>query len=95
MLVGREAESSDHGQDNIAISTLRLEVYSSVGTGICGMALSKLVDVGFGILLEHMGVSGTFMIGSFHCWGNLRSDGDEDAMWQDGSPWLRIRYLSR
>jgi hypothetical protein len=32
MWVGREAEFIDHGQDSIAISTLRLEVYSSVGT---------------------------------------------------------------
>ena len=35
------------------------------------------------------------MIGSFHRWGNLREDWDEDAMWQDESPWLRIRYISR
>jgi hypothetical protein len=35
------------------------------------------------------------MIGSFHCLGNLRADRDEDAMWQDGSPWLRIRNISR
>jgi hypothetical protein len=75
--VGREVEFSDHGQDNIAIRTLRLEVYSLAGIEICGMALSELFDAGFGALLEHMGVSGTFMIGSFHCWGNLRSDGDE------------------
>jgi hypothetical protein len=36
--VDREAEFSDHGQDNIAIGTLWLEVYSSTGTEICGMA---------------------------------------------------------
>jgi hypothetical protein len=93
--VDREAEFSDHGQDNIAISTLRPEVYSSVGIEILGMAPSELCDAGFGALLERMGVSGTCMIGSFHCWGNLRADRDEDAMWQDGSPWLRIRYISR
>jgi hypothetical protein len=53
---------------------------------ICGMAQSKLFDTGFGALLEHMGVSETLVIDSFHCWGDLREDGDEDAMWQDGSP---------
>jgi hypothetical protein len=59
------------------------------------MAPSELCDVGFGALLECMGVSRTFVIGSFHCWGNLRVHGDEDAMWQDGSPWLRIKYMSK
>ena len=95
MWVDKEAKFSDLGQDNIAISTFWLEVYSSAGTKICGMAQSELFDVGFGALLEHMGVSGTCMIGSFLCWGNLRVDRDEDAMWQDGSAWLRIRYISR
>jgi hypothetical protein len=59
------------------------------------MAQSKLFDAGFGTLPESMGVSGTLMIDSFHGWGDLSADGDEDAMWQDGSPWLRIRYMSR
>jgi hypothetical protein len=35
------------------------------------------------------------MIDSFHCWGDLRAYGDEDVMWQDGSPWLRIKYMDR
>jgi hypothetical protein len=35
------------------------------------------------------------MIDSFHGWGDLSVDRDEDAMWQDGSPRLRIRYMSR
>jgi hypothetical protein len=55
--VGREAEFSDHGQDNIVINTLWLEVYSSTGTEICGMAILELFDAGFGILPERMGVS--------------------------------------
>jgi hypothetical protein len=84
-------EFSDHGHDSIAISTLQSEVYNSVGTKINGMAPSELCDVVFGALLEHMGISGTFMIDSFHCWGNLRSDEDEDAMWKNGNPSLRIR----
>jgi hypothetical protein len=46
-----------------------------------GMAPSELWDAGVGALLERMGVSGTCMIGSFHCWGNLRAGRDEDAMW--------------
>jgi hypothetical protein len=93
--VDKEVEFSDHGQDNIAISTLQPEIYSSAGTEICGMAQSELFDAGFGALLERMGVSGTLMIDSFHCWGNLRADGDEDTMWQHGSPWLRIKYMAR
>jgi hypothetical protein len=95
MWVGREAKFNDYGQDNMAISILWPEVYSFVDIEIHGMAPSKLCDAGFSALLERMGVSGTFMIGSFHCWGNLRSNGDEYARWQDGSPWLRIRYKSR
>jgi hypothetical protein len=35
------------------------------------------------------------MIDSFHCWGNLREIQDEYALWQDGSPWLRINYISK
>jgi len=81
MGVGREVNFSAHGQDIITISTLQLEVYSLVGIEICGMALLELFDVGFSALLEDMGVLGTFMIASFHCWGNLRSDGDEYDMW--------------
>ena len=84
--VGREAEFSDHGQDNIAINTLRAKVYNLVGTEIHGMAQSKLFDAGFGALLERMGVSGTLMIDSFHCWENLRADGGEDALCQVGYP---------
>jgi hypothetical protein len=75
--IDREDEFNDYGPDNIAISTLQPKVYSSVGIEILGMAPSELCDVGFGALLEHMGVSGTCMIGSFHCWGNLRADRDE------------------
>jgi hypothetical protein len=78
-----EVEFSDYGPDNISISTLRQEVYSSK---ILGMAPLELCDAGFSALLERMGVSGTCMIGSFHCWGNLRAGRDEDALWQDGSP---------
>jgi hypothetical protein len=37
--INREVEFSDHGQDNIAIRTLRQEVYSSTGTKILGMLL--------------------------------------------------------
>jgi hypothetical protein len=77
--IDMEAELSDYGLDNKAISTLRLEVYSSE---ILGMAPSKLCDAGFSSLLECMEVSGTCMIGSFHYWGKLRADLDEDAMWQ-------------
>jgi hypothetical protein len=79
--VDKEAKFSDRGQDNIDLSTLRSKFYSSVGTEILGMAPSELCDAGFGALLERMGVSGTCMIGSFHCWGNLREDRDEDPMW--------------
>jgi hypothetical protein len=60
-----------------------------------GMAPSELWDARVGALLEHKGVLGTKMIGSFHCWGNLRAGRDEDAIWQDGSAWLRIGYISR
>jgi hypothetical protein len=84
--VDREVEFSDRGQDNITISTLQPEVYSSVGIEILGMAPSELCDAVFGTLLECMGVSGTCVIGSFHCWGDLRAYLDEDVMWQDGSP---------
>jgi hypothetical protein len=35
------------------------------------------------------------MIDSFHGWGDLSANGDEDVMWQDVSPWLRIKYMSR
>ena len=45
------------------------------------MAQSELFDAGFGTLPEHMGVSGTLMIESFHGWGDLSADGDGDAMW--------------
>jgi hypothetical protein len=79
--IDREAEFSYHGQDNIAINAFRSEVYNLVGIRILGMAPSKLCDAGFDALLERMGVSGTCMIGSFNCWGNLRVDRDEDAMW--------------
>lgn len=64
--VGKEAEFSEHGEDKIAISTLRLEVYSSAGVEICGMALSELFDAGCGTLPERMGASRTLMIDSFH-----------------------------
>jgi hypothetical protein len=93
--IGREAEFSDYGQDNMTINILRPEVYSFVGTEILGMRPSELCDAGFGALLERMRVSETCMIDSFHCWGNLRASQDEYALWQDGSPWLRIRYISR
>jgi hypothetical protein len=93
--VGREAEFSDHGKYIIAINVLWPKDHNLVGTEIYGVAPSKLCDAGFGALLEHMGFPGTFMMGSFHCWGNWRSDGDEDIMWQDGSPWLRIKDMSR
>jgi hypothetical protein len=93
--VGREVEFRDHGLDNIAISILQSEDHSLVGIEMYGMAPSELWDAGVGALLERMGVSGTCMIGFFHCWGNLRAGQDEDAMWQDGSAWLRIRYINR
>jgi len=35
------------------------------------------------------------MIDSFHGWGDLQAYGDGDVMWQNGSIWLRIRYMSR
>jgi hypothetical protein len=76
-------------------SILRPEVYSFVGTEILGMRPLELCDVGFGALLERIRVSKTCMIDSFHYWGNLRASRDEYALWQDGSPWLRIRYISR
>jgi hypothetical protein len=84
--IGREAEFSDYGQDNMTISILRQEVYSFVGTEILGMTPSELCDAGFGDLLEHMKVSKTCMIGSFHCLGKLRASQDEYVLWQDGSP---------
>jgi hypothetical protein len=93
--IDREAEFSDYGQDNMTINILRPEVYSFVGTEILGMRPSELCDAGFGALLERMRVSETCMIDSFHCWGNLRASRDEYALWQDGSPWLRIRYINR
>jgi hypothetical protein len=93
--IGREAEFSDYGQDNMTINILRPEVYSFVGTEILGMAPSELCDAGFGALLERMRVSETCMIGSFHCLGNLRASQDEYVLWQDGSPWLRIKYIIR
>jgi hypothetical protein len=60
-----------------------------------GMRPSELCDVVFGSLLEHMRVSRTCMIYSFHCWGNLRASQDEYSLWQDGCHWLRIRYIKR
>jgi hypothetical protein len=92
--VGKEVEISDYGQENMAINIIHLEVYSFVGTEILGMTSSKLCDVGFGALIESRRVLWTFMIDSFHCLGNLRVGRDEDALWQDGSPWLRIKYIN-
>jgi hypothetical protein len=93
--VGREDEFRDIALDSIAISILQSEDHILVGTEMYGMTPSKLWDAGVAALLERMGVSGTCMICSFHCWGNLRAGRDADAMWQEGSAWLRIRYISR
>jgi hypothetical protein len=81
MWVGREAEFSDHGKYIIVINVLWPKDQNLVGTEIYGVAPSELCEVGFGALLEHMGFSEMFMMGSFHYWGNWRSDGDEDIMW--------------
>jgi hypothetical protein len=90
--ISKEDDLSDYGQDNMTIIILWPKVYSFVGTEIHGMTSSELCDVGFGALLENMRVSGTCTIDSFHCWRNLKASQDEYALWQDGSPWLRIRY---
>jgi hypothetical protein len=95
MWIGREVEFSDYGQGNMTISILRPKVYNFVGIEILGMTPSELCDVGFGALLERMRVLETCMIGSFHCLGNLRASQDEYVLWQDGSPWLRIRYINK
>jgi hypothetical protein len=93
--IDREVEFSDYGHDSMTISILWLGVYSFVGTKIICLRPSKLCDARFGALLGHMRVSETCMIDSFHFWGNLRASQDEYALWQDGSPWLRIRYIRR
>jgi hypothetical protein len=44
MWIGREAEFSDYGHDNMNINILRLEVYNFVGTEILRMTPSELCD---------------------------------------------------
>ena len=94
MWIDREAAFSDYGHDNMTTGILRPKVYSFVGIKILVMRPSELCDAGFGALLEHMRVSETCMIDSFHYWGNLRASRVEYALWQYRSPWLRIKYTN-
>ena len=57
--IGREAEFSDYGQDNMAISILRQEVYSCVGTKILGVITQFVARIKAYKIEGQTGVTGT------------------------------------